>query len=93
MTAPFQNTLKERKRYILYEPAGDEEVQQKHKELFGIHGAAKAGIIPVEQREQKSILRVAHNSVDELKAALVFSNKKSIKTSGTLQGVRKLLKQ
>ena len=91
MAQPFSPTLKERKRYVVYEPADDTAITQALKELFGVRGLAQAGIIPVEQRGERSLVRVAHTSVDELKAALVMSGKQSIHTSGTLKQARKHL--
>lgn len=91
MAQPFRPTLKERKRYVVYEPADDEAVTQAVTTLFGTRGAAKAGILPVEQAGERSILRVAHTSVDELKAALAHTGKRSVATSGTLKQARQFL--
>lgn len=91
MAQPFRPTLKERKRYVVYQPADDQAVNNALQELFGLRGAAQAGIIPVEQAGEKSILRVAHTSVDELKAALAYTGKQSLLTSGTLKKARALL--
>ena len=91
MAQPFSPTLKERKRYVVYEPADDTAVTQALKELFGVRGVAQAGVLAVEQQGTRSILRVAHTSVDELKAALVMTGKQSIRTSGTLKQARKHL--
>jgi RNase P/RNase MRP subunit POP5 len=91
MVQPFQNTLKERKRYVLYEPADDKSVIKAYTQLFGVHGAAQAGILSVQTQGEQSILRVSHNAVDQLKAALVYIGKTSLTTSGTLKGARELL--
>lgn len=88
MAQPLRPTLKERKRYLIYVPASDEEVLGAYETLFGMRGAAKAGIIPVEKSGNKSILRVSNEAVDELKAAIVWSGKKSLKVSGTLKKAR-----
>ena len=88
MAQPFRPTLKERKRYVVYEPADDTQVTNAFKELFGIRGVARAGVQSVETDNNKSILRVAHTSVDELKAAIAWSGKKSITTTGTLKKAR-----
>lgn len=91
MVQPFQNTLKERKRYITYEPADDNAVRTAYTKLFGVHGAAQAGILSVEQNGEKSILRVSHTAVDRLKAALVYTGKTSLNTAGTLKTAREIL--
>lgn len=91
MAQPFRATLKERKRYVVYQPADDNTVLESLKELFGTHGAASAGILPIEETNNKSILRVSHTDVDKLKAALVWSNKESITTTGTLKKARAVL--
>ena len=91
MVQAFQNTLKENKRYLTYEPADDKAVQEAFKLLFGIQAAAQAGILPVQIHKKKSILRVKHTYVNKLKAALVHTGKHSLKTSGTLKGARKAL--
>lgn len=93
MVQPFQNTLKERKRYLTYEPVDDNEVTNAYTKLFGIHGTAQAGILSVKTDGERSILRVNHQAVDRLKAALVSIGKHSIQTSGTLKGVQHLLKE
>ena len=88
MAQPFRPTLKERKRYVVYQPADDQAVTQALQELFGVRGAAQAGVIPVEQTGTRSILRVTHTSVDELKAALAWTGRQSLLTTGTLKKAR-----
>ncbi len=91
MARAFPPTLREKKRYVVYAPADDLAVTEAFAELFGIHGAAKAGIMPVEWRKDKSILRVSHTSVDRLKAAIAWCGKHSVIVSGTLRKARERL--
>lgn len=88
MAQPFRPTLKERKRYVVYEPADDDAVAAALKDLFGTRTSAQAGLLPVERSGTRSIVRVAHTSVDELKAALAWTGKHSVTTSGTLKQAR-----
>lgn len=91
MARAFQPTLKERKRYVVYEPTGDRDVLEAYRTLFGIHGMAEAGILSVQQAGPRSILRVGHTSVDRLKAALAWGGKRSVRVSGTLRKAREAL--
>jgi RNase P/RNase MRP subunit POP5 len=91
MARAFQPTLKEKKRYVVYEPAGDSQVLEAFQELFGTHGKAQAGIVAVQQNDGRSVLRVAHTSTDRLKAAIAWSGKRSLATSGTLRKARETL--
>lgn len=76
---------KERKRYVVYTPRNDQEVQKSYQTLFGVVGLAQAGIMAVDGNDTTGILRVTHTSVDELKAALVATQKRSLLTTGTLK--------
>jgi len=79
---PVLPTLKERKRYIVYEliteqplPGSPEtEVLNHLKVMLGLFDGAKAGLLPVryDENTQTGILRVAHNSVDKVKASLLL---------------------
>lgn len=91
MARAFQPTLREKKRYVVYEPADDSAVQRAFTELFGIRGAAHAGLIAVERSEDRAIMRVSHEAVDRLKAALAWSGKRSVTVSGTLRKAREAL--
>lgn len=75
----------------MYEPAADKQVLDTFKELHGVVGLAHAGIKAVEKYANRSILRVSHDHVDKLKAALVLSNKKSVLVSGALKKAREAL--
>lgn len=85
MAQPLKPTLREKKRYVVYEPADDSAVLHAFSELFGIHGLSQAGMLPVTRSGKKSIIRVRHNDVQRLKAALLWAKKRSLHTSGTLK--------
>lgn len=91
MAQAFQPTLKEKKRYVVYEPAGDEDVQHAFAKLFGIRGQALAGIMNVDQKQDRSILRVQNRYVDQLKAAIAWAGKRPVLVSGTLRKARTAL--
>ncbi len=79
---PLLPTLKERKRYIVYEllsqkslgRAPEQAVLDHLRARLGLFDSAKAGILPVryDQKTQSGILRVSHASVDKVKAALLL---------------------
>ncbi len=90
--AQIRPARKERKRYVVYTPRNDQEVLSAHQILFGVVGAAKAGLIPVEGTHTTGIIRVAHTHVDQLKATLVHTQKHSLLTTGTLKTARHTLR-
>lgn len=78
---PLLPTMKERKRYIVYELISDRPVRNGQQSVvdhlnrtLGLFDSAKAGIIPVkyEHQRQIGILRVAHTAVDKVCAALML---------------------
>ena len=78
---PLLPTMRETKRYLVYEllseqPLGNAqaEVVKHARQALGLFDSAKAGIVPVRYDEavQAGVLRVAHTSVDKVKAALLL---------------------
>ncbi len=82
---PLLPTLKERKRYILFQVISGEEIEKEiisqtvHDaclRFLGELGMAKAGIQFLQdswnKSEQKGIIRVSHKYVDHAKAALTL---------------------
>lgn len=78
---PLLPTLKERKRYVVYELLSDQPVRGGEKavlahlhRVLGLFDSAAAGIIPVayDEKHQYGTLRVAHTSVEKVKAALIL---------------------
>lgn len=79
---PLLPTLKERQRYIVYEvitasPANhdiSDALLQRLSELLGVFGMADAGILSVsyDAKTQTGILRVNHDQVPRVKAALLM---------------------
>lgn len=85
---PLSPTLKERKRYIVYEVKSEkklsfnearEAIDNALKTLIGTLGVAKAGVIHLKKywsnEKMRGILRVNHNFIDEVKASFIFINK------------------
>jgi len=78
---PLLPTLKERKRYLVYElisaePLGpaEKDVLSHLRATLGVFDGAKAGLLPVQYdaKTQTGILKVGHASVDKAKAALLL---------------------
>jgi len=103
---PLMPTLKEKKRYLAFEVISDEKIDfrqaenqilSKSKEFLGALGSAKAGINILKDcwnpEKQRSIIRVDHKWVHQLKSCFLFINKidgknaviKSIGLSGILK--------
>ncbi|NQU99066.1 hypothetical protein HQ533_06425 [Candidatus Woesearchaeota archaeon] len=81
---PLLPTLKEKKRYLVYEVLSENnlkkdlsrEIVKKVASLLGIFDSAKAGIQSVEydSKKQKGVLRVTVKGVDKLKTSLALIN-------------------
>lgn len=82
---PLLPTLKERKRYILFEVYSKEKVEKEEVkkqvtkaclQFLGELGMAKAGVqfMPETYKNNKGIIRVGHRHVDEVKASLALIN-------------------
>jgi ribonuclease P/MRP protein subunit POP5 len=79
---PLQPTLREKKRYIVYEilsktPLSFQDISKaltsSIKSFIGELGCAKAGIIILNKtKNNRGILKVSHKSMDEVKAALTL---------------------
>jgi len=98
---PMLPTLRERKRYLVYEvlsksPSKKEnEIVRNIRETLGVFDSAEAGIVPVEYnaKKQRGILRMAHTSLDKVRAGIAmlkFPNSivHTVGVSGTLLKVR-----
>lgn len=101
-------SLKQKKRYILFEiqaakvfslPEASEAIESSLLRFFGEFGLAKASPMLVKEKwsdkKQRFVLKVNHDYVDELKAAVILNKKikntpvliRSIVTSGTLKKI------
>jgi RNase P/RNase MRP subunit POP5 len=78
---PLLPTLKERQRYIVYEVISlhtmediSELLLQRLSEILGVFGAAEAGMLSVsyDPRTQTGILRVNHDEVARVRAAMLM---------------------
>ena len=86
---PILPSLREKKRYLVFEIISKERINEfssvlnaiLHSSLqfLGLLGAAKAGIMVLSnkwnQELQRGILKVSHKHVDAVKASLMFANK------------------
>ncbi len=77
-------TLREKKRYLVYEVLSDDDLSFKDikesiilsfKDLFGLSGLAKAGLDFLEYDHNKGIVRVSTKGLDMLKASFCFLRK------------------
>ena len=83
---PVLPSLREKKRYLVYEVVSDKKIMDFRSvndaivnaslDFRGISGTAKAGIINLENKwsneMQKGILKTSHRQVDNLRASLNF---------------------
>ena len=86
-------SLKEDKRYILYETTSKEKMNyqeiigQEIRNFIGDLGIARAGLRFFGEKNNKGILQVNRKSIHEIKTALALINKynvRTIKVSGTI---------
>ncbi len=97
-------TLREKKRYIVFEAFGKGEISQKAavqslmdglQRFLGEFGMAKAGVILLKDwHGNRGIVRVAHTQVDVVRAAVMLAKGKdfmfkTLAISGSLEKVRK----
>jgi ribonuclease P/MRP protein subunit POP5 len=106
---PLLPTLKERQRYIAYEVLSahaipndiSDALLHRLSEILGVFGTADAGILSVsyEQSTQTGILRVNHDQVPKVKAALLMITHigkqqviiRTLGVSGILKKVKRFL--
>lgn len=103
---PILPSLREKKRYISYEIIAEKALKREAitgalnqglLRFLGELGSAKAGVMFIENKENKGILKVENTMVDQVKAGLslikdINGEKVIVKTtrvSGTLAGLRK----
>ena len=86
---PILPSLREKKRYLVFEVISKEKVKdidavssailQASLQFLGQFGAAKAGIVVLNNKwdaeKQRGIMKVSHKHVDDVKASLVFAKK------------------
>ena len=86
---PILPSLREKKRYLVFEVISKEKINdidavsnaisQASLQFLGQFGAAKAGIVVLnnkwDQDNQRGIMKVSHKHVDDVKASLVFAKK------------------
>jgi len=80
---PLRPSLREKKRYIVYEVTTEQpssmhtlqhELIKKIHELLGVFMASSAGIMPIkyDQEKKRGILRVNHTAVDHIRSCFVL---------------------
>jgi len=94
-------TLKEDKRYILYEIMSKEKInsyremiEQEIRGFIGDLGIARAGLRFVEEKNNRGILQVNRKALHEIKTALALANNynvRTIKVSGTINKLLSLI--
>ncbi|MBS3175040.1 hypothetical protein J4440_04125 [Candidatus Woesearchaeota archaeon] len=81
---PLLPSLKEKKRYIVFEIFNGENLSfsnvkdsiiQSYKSLFGEIGLAHSGIDFIEYKNQKGILKVGTKNINNIKASFCFIRK------------------
>jgi len=100
---PLSPSLREKKRYLVYEITSKEKITKNQattmlksaiKRYIGELGLAKAGIIYLDYKNNKGILRMNNKEVNNVKAALSLIDNmifKTIYTTGLLNKARKKL--
>lgn len=86
-------SLKERKRYILYQinkKMDKYEIERNLKDFIGELGLAKSGLRFIKHQGEKGIIQVNHNFVDHVKTGLALIYKpdimiRTVKVSGSLR--------
>ena len=98
---PLSPSLKEKKRYLIYEITIKEKITKNKatntlksaiKRYLGELGLAKAGVLYLDYKNNKGILRVNNKEVNNVKAALSLIDNmiiKTIYTTGLLNKARK----
>ena len=101
---PLLPTLKEKKRYLVFEVVSKKpvklnkvELMNKIHDFLGILSSSKAGIQLIKTKGNRGILRVSHKYVDHLKSALLFikdlSDQDVILNTVTVSGILKKVEQ
>ncbi len=101
-------TLREKKRYIVFEAFGKDSVSQKDahqaisaelQKFLGEFGMAKAGVVLLKDwSKNKGVLRVANKEVDTVRSAIMLARGKdfafkTLAVSGSLEKLRNKLKE
>jgi len=87
---PLIPSLREKKRYLVYEITSPKKIKKLEaeqiiktatKNFLGEFGLAKAGILFLDYKNNKGILRINNKEVNKVRSALTLvNNKKIIKT-------------
>ncbi|MFH1592310.1 MAG: Rpp14/Pop5 family protein [Candidatus Woesearchaeota archaeon] len=92
-------SLKENKRYVLYEIMSKNKIMGNHQKILeeeirgfiGDLGIARAGLKFIKSKENKGILQVNHKSVHEVKTALALIDRFNVRTVKVSGMINKLL--
>lgn len=91
---PILPSLKEKKRYILYEgKASRNSLKQGIRAFIGDLGMAQAGIMFIKSKNDKGIIRTDVKWVDKVKTSLSLMKPRvqPVKVSGTLKKLKSSL--
>lgn len=82
----LKKSMRESRRYILFEKASKDKVEKAILDYIGILGYAKAS--PEFVRGKTNVLAVNKKELDKVKGALELTNINVKRVSGTLKGLR-----
>lgn len=103
---PLRPTLRERKRYLVYEVLGDfsqsdvkKAIEENLFDYLGVKGMASVGLMFLDSDRKRGIIRISAKSLNDVKAGLLFLKKigekdasvKVLLVSGMIGKARKLL--
>jgi len=85
---PLLSSLREKKRYILYEGANNNEVSSALREFLGTLGLARGGVRILAKTANKGVVRTNNKFLNDTRSALTLvKNLKVTKVSGVLNKV------
>lgn len=91
---PLLPSLKEKKRYILYEGnATTNNITRAIKDFIGDYGMAKAGTMFIKSKKSRGIIKTNVEWLEQVKTALSLmkTRVKVLKVSGTLKKLKLFL--
>ncbi|MCX8159013.1 MAG: hypothetical protein N3D20_01840 [Candidatus Pacearchaeota archaeon] len=91
MVLKLKPTMRLKRRYLLISNANKEEIERVILDYLGILGWAKAAPFFVSESENKVILAVNREELNNIRAAfeIALTKAKIIRVSGTLKGLKK----
>lgn len=85
---PLLPSLREKKRYILYDGASSDKVNNTLKEFLGTLGLARGGIRILAKKGNKGVVRTNNKYLNDTRSALsLIKDLKIVKVSGVLNKI------